>query len=93
MTEKRSETPTREQRVDEVIAAYLEAERTGQAPDPQELLARHPDLGAELRSFFADRARFEKLVAPLAPGAGVANDHVLPPGQPGGIALLARPRP
>jgi WD40 repeat protein/tRNA A-37 threonylcarbamoyl transferase component Bud32 len=60
---------TQEQRVNEVLAAYLDAERHGQAPDQKELLARHPDLADELRSFFADRTRFGQLVAPLAPDA------------------------
>src|SRR5689334_14719257 len=68
MTDDRPESAAGE-RVNAVIAAYLEAARTGPAPDPQEVLARHPDLAEELRAFFADRARFEKLVAPLATAA------------------------
>jgi WD40 repeat protein len=72
--------PTAEQRIDEVIAAYLEAERQGHAPGRDEVLARHPDLAGELRSFFADRDRFGQLVAPLGPAAAAA-ETLAPPGE------------
>jgi serine/threonine protein kinase len=58
---------TREQRVNELIAAYLEALAAGQAPNRQDLLARHPDLAAELRAFFADRDRFAQAAGQLGP--------------------------
>src|ERR1700752_2601957 len=57
-------------RVDAIIAEYLEAEHAGNAPDPAELLARHPDLADELREFFADRgcfAQFAQVVPPRRP--------------------------
>src|SRR5262245_15297689 len=54
-----------EERVDEVIAAFLDAERIGQAPAPDELLARHPDLADELRDFFSDRGYFARFTPPL----------------------------
>jgi hypothetical protein len=72
MTEEAHDTPG-EERVDEVIAAYLEAERAGRAPPPGELLARHPELADELRSFFADRSRFRQLVAPIGPAAAPSD--------------------
>src|SRR6516162_9491896 len=62
-----------EERIDEVIAEFLVAEAAGQSPDRDALLARHPDLTDELRSFFADHDRMRKLAEPLqAPAAGEA---------------------
>jgi len=52
-------------RIDALIAAYLEAERTGRAPDREQLITEHPDATDELRSFFADRDQFKKLAGPL----------------------------
>jgi WD40 repeat protein len=77
MTDEVHESTT-ERRLNEAIAAYLEAERQGRPPDREEWLRRHPDLAEELRSFFADRDRFGQLVAPLAPATDDAATR--PPG-------------
>jgi serine/threonine-protein kinase len=60
----------RERQVDEVIAAFLDAARDGGPADPQQWLARYPDLADELASFFADRERLGLLAgaSPAAPG-------------------------
>lgn len=44
----------RERVVNEILAAYLEAEARGEAVDRSAVLARHPDLAGELQAFFAD---------------------------------------
>src|SRR5260370_1267499 len=55
----------REARLDEVVTGYLKAAEAGQAPDQQELIARHPDLAAELTEFFADQDAVDHLAAPI----------------------------
>ena len=64
MTEQ-TQALSREQRLDDVIASYLQAEKDGRAPALDELVAKHPDLAPELRSFFADRASIQRLAAPV----------------------------
>ncbi len=56
-------TPSREDLVDAAIADWLEAVEQGQARDPQEFVARYPDLEDELLTFLADRQRFDRLAA------------------------------
>src|SRR4051812_543422 len=43
-----------ESRIDRVIAEFLEASASGAEPDRAALLARHPDLADELRTFLDD---------------------------------------
>ena len=54
-----------EQRLDDAIALYLEAVHAGQTPDRVDLLARHPDLADDLRSFFANEDRLKGLAGSL----------------------------
>jgi WD40 repeat protein/tRNA A-37 threonylcarbamoyl transferase component Bud32 len=55
----------REQRLDEVIAAYLQAAAAGQTPVPQSWLARYPELAPDLAEFFISLEQIERLTAPL----------------------------
>jgi WD40 repeat protein/tRNA A-37 threonylcarbamoyl transferase component Bud32 len=57
----------REQRLDQTIALYLEAVHAGEAPDRADFLARHPDLAADLRCFFADEDRLKGAASSLFP--------------------------
>src|SRR6516164_6704764 len=83
MADTHDDRTDREQRVDEAIATYLEAERIGRPLDRKEWLARHPDLVPELESFLADRKCFTDLAAPLAPRTpSPAEMPTLAPGEP-----------
>lgn len=57
---------TRDQRLEKLIAEYLEAVASGQSPERRNLLDRHPDLAADLSAFFVDHDRMQQIAAPLA---------------------------
>ena len=63
-----------ERRVNQLLADYLEAQRLGQAPNREDLLRRHPDLAADLDSFFADQDGFGRLAEHVGPPAAPAPD-------------------
>jgi WD40 repeat protein len=61
------ESSPREQRLNEVLAAWYEQREAGAEPDRAALLAAHPDLADELASFFAARDDFERTAEGLLP--------------------------
>jgi serine/threonine-protein kinase len=68
------ESTERERRLEEILAAYLAAEDAGEAPEPEALITRFPDLADELRAFFQELDRIRSLAAPLRAVAGAAGD-------------------
>jgi serine/threonine-protein kinase len=54
MPDETADFTSREERVNEAIAAYLAAEDRGCPPDRREFLGRYPDLVTELKAFLAD---------------------------------------
>jgi eukaryotic-like serine/threonine-protein kinase len=69
----------REQRLEQAMAEYIQAEDAGQVPEPQAFLARYSDLRPELDEFLAYRSELAWLVDPLAPRAPRKPDVVRPP--------------
>jgi WD40 repeat protein len=75
-----AEAPSREQRLNEVIAAYLEAAEAGRVPAREEWLAAHPELAGELAAFLDNRDRLAAAAAPLRDAAPPPDpDATLPP--------------
>jgi serine/threonine-protein kinase len=73
MTSVTADILERDQHLDEVVVAYLEALEAGQTPDPAQWLARYPELQTELRQFFADQDKVRHLTEPLRPVAEAAR--------------------
>ena len=63
------EPPDREQRLNALLAAYLEAAQAGRPPDREQWLEQHPEFAAELRAFLADQDRFARLAEPIRAAA------------------------
>ena len=62
----------REQRLDEIVTAYLKAVEQGQGADRREWLERHPELATDLEEFFQEQDRLEHFAAPLRGGLAIA---------------------
>src|SRR4051812_15570776 len=79
----------REQRLDDAIAAYLEAVDAGARPEPADWLARFPDLAADLARFFGEQDRVHTLLGGPAPGPPIDT----PPRDPAAPAPNAAAAP
>jgi WD40 repeat protein len=79
-------TPEPADQLDELIAAYLDAEQAGRAPERSSWLAQHPQHAAELRRFLDNHVQLARLGAPLrdlalpSPGAPGRGEPILPLG-------------
>jgi WD40 repeat protein len=65
--EQRMEPLSREQQLNEALAAFYQEAEAGAPPDLQAFLARYPDLAEELGSFFGAKQAFENEAGPLLP--------------------------
>ena len=80
MSSPESDTSSRSDLLDDVLAAYMERLDRGEAVDGAGLLAEYPDLAPELRAYFDASDELGHLASPLAT-ASVGN------------AVVATPRP
>ncbi len=87
MTSELDDLADPERRLCEVLAAYFEAAKAGQAPEREAWLARHPDLADRLAAFLDEQDRLLQITEPLRtiaeaaggpdPAATLLNDYEL----------------
>src|SRR5689334_21108702 len=97
MHESTDQPPSRDERVNEAIATYLEAAEAGRPPDRETCLAGYPDLRAELRAFLDDHEKCAQAAGPIGPRVdptpGVdLGALTVAPGEPSPTAPLATVR-
>jgi hypothetical protein len=56
---------SREKQLEAILHGYLQAVDAGQNPDREELLRRYPDFADELREFFTDQAKMDRMAQAL----------------------------
>jgi WD40 repeat protein len=71
MPEDRPDEISKDDRLDQVLAEYLQAIDAGREPDREEFLARYPRFALEMREFFENQSLFERAARPWVP---VSND-------------------
>ena len=69
-----SESLSRDDQVNEAIAAYLQAVDRGEAPDREQFLAEHVDIADDLRDFLAGHGQLQALAGNLDPSAWPIRD-------------------
>jgi WD40 repeat protein/tRNA A-37 threonylcarbamoyl transferase component Bud32 len=69
----------REQRLDEIITAFVKAQEAGVRPDPAEWLARHPEWNAELTEFFSAQRQIDQAAVPLRDSSTLATGQPAAP--------------
>ena len=71
---------SREERFNQVVAEYLEADKLGRPPERESLLQEFPELADDLREFFADHDRMNKFAEPQRPAhrASAPREPVAP---------------
>jgi serine/threonine-protein kinase len=81
-----SDDSAKDRRLEAILHTYLQAVDAGQAPDRAALLREHPNLAAELASFFANQDQVAQLAHGLAervaPLGGAAEAPTLAPDGP-----------
>ena len=74
-----------DRKLNEVIAAFLEADQSGKAGDRGDWLQRHPELADDLRRFFEQHDRLGQFAEPFRVGGASTS----PPCTADGVVLEA----
>ncbi len=83
MNSEHGESSERQQRLQDVLVTYLEAVESGNAPNQQEFVERHPEFADELAEFFAGRQQVDELAAPIREAMQPSDsDQAIPFGDP-----------
>ncbi len=80
---------SREKRLQQVLAEYLEAVDAGEPPSREAFIERYPDQAHELQAFLANQDRLTQLAAPLQALNAADESPTLVPGAAPGDALPA----
>jgi len=67
MSNENSSQSPHQERLNRIVAEYLDAVETGRATDREKVLAQNPELARELEQFFADHDRMRALAQPIRP--------------------------
>jgi serine/threonine-protein kinase len=80
MTGEHDDSAVREQRLQAILHAYLQAVDAGQAPVQENLPRQHPDLAPDLEAFFRDQGQRDRLAQSMraAEAAPPAADSEIP---------------
>jgi serine/threonine protein kinase len=76
MSNERTETTDRDERLNAVLLEYVEALERAETPNRYELLAANPEFAAELLEFFKGRDQVDQLAAPLREASRVAGTEL-----------------
>src|SRR6516164_5956089 len=75
------ESPERQERLQQVLLAYVEAAQAGTAPERAAFLAAHPEFAAEIVDFLASYDKLNRMAAPLrdydSPRPGLGSQATL----------------
>ena len=81
----------RENRLDEILAELIQKSEAGEAPQLDDVLAKHPEFATELREYFDDQACFDKAARPfLEQGNRLGIEQTLQLGDQPLLATMAR---
>jgi WD40 repeat protein/tRNA A-37 threonylcarbamoyl transferase component Bud32 len=83
----------RDERLQSILVAYIEAAEAGRAPSREELLTRHPEFAAELAEFLDGRERIDRAAGPLhAAGPSPTENATVGPAAGQAVAPLGKVR-